>query len=149
MNFINCNSRTRYDRVVHNPYVIMEEKYLRELKESIESGLIPNTELDLFIMDGYGALVGPCPLRCQSLKQLFKYTPDLSMREKLISILDGTKPEKTYSHYEEYYNEGAQLVIGPGCKVNGMEYEKAIYCKNYQEMIEKNKIKNEQLGFKK
>ena len=36
MKFISCTGRTRYDRVASRPYVIMEGKYLSELKESLE-----------------------------------------------------------------------------------------------------------------
>lgn len=142
MKFISCTDRTRYDRVASHPYVIMEGKYLSELKESLESGLIPVPELDVFVREGYGALVGRCPSECKTLEQLYQYNPDLSIVEKLKNALTGKKNESIFD-YENYVKEGADLVIGPGCKVEGLQYDKAVYCRNYKEMIEKMNIQNE------
>lgn len=131
MNFASCNTKTRYDDFTYQPLKITDDCYLRELKESVESGLVPVPELDIFVREGYGALVGRCPTECKNLKELFNYKRTNS---------------GAFFGYERYANEGAELVIGPGCKLYGQNFEKAVYCKNYKEMIEKRNLQSKKSG---
>ena len=118
-----------------------EDTYLNELKESVESGLVPIPELDLFVREGYGALVCGCPEKCKTLEQFLNY-------RKKDMFFDLRDPkgffvgEKIYGDYSKDIEEGAELVIGPGCKVLGNTLSKAIYCKNYEEMLMKQNQNN-------
>lgn len=146
--FVNCNSKTRFDDFTYMPFEITEECYLRQLKESLESDIVPFPELDVFVKEGYGALVGGCPLECETLEQLFQYNPNLSLIERLKNTLTGKKNKSVFG-YEDYVKEGADLVIGPGCTANGIHYNKAVYCRNYKEMVAKINAQNETKGLSK
>ena len=148
--FINSNSKSRNDE--HGNYEISETDFLKELKQSIESGLVVDSETGIFIRKGYGALVGVCPSNCNTIQELINYTYNdfhrkkvgkPTLMEKLHEIKnDSTIMTSPHFGYKEYMDEGYDLVIGPGCYVNGEKWEKAVYCKNYLEIMEREKQNN-------
>lgn len=94
--------------------------------EYMKSGLIPDFEKDLFVRPGYGALVFSCGG---------------------IKTLDGVIKE--CQNHDNYYDfpgkieDGYKFVIGPGVARYGKFLSNitfshyAIYCSNYEEIIEK------------
>ena len=129
---------------------VSDEQHLKELKESIESGLIVDEENKVFVKEGYGALVGKCPDNCNSMEDLLSFSsydrdrkavgkPTISerMKEKLKELKGEYNLENYYAGFQMLIDEGYDLVVGPGCSFYGNKVEKAIYCRNYQEMIEK------------
>lgn len=126
-------------------YEVSEEIMLRQLRDSIESGLIPDRELGIFIKEGYGALVGCCPANCSSIEDALNYTcldfnrksaGRTTIKERLREFMDRDNfPVAPYFGYQQLVNEGYDLVIGPGCEVYGEHWDKAIYCRNYIEIL--------------
>ena len=166
VNFVNCNSRIREDLdcfgIPGTDYKLTEKQYLEELRLSIESGLLPDIEKDIFIREGHGALVGYCPDNCHTLEELLKYTSSDSNRQKVTGAPLTKKEWKdiygttsTYSElqlepyfpYRRYVSEnGYDLVIGPGAFVNGQTFNKAVYCRNYLNIIEFQRLQKELEG---
>ena len=83
-------------------------------------------EYEIFVRYSYGAVYGECP-------------------KKVVESPTVTQRLLGYKSVEEAYSsevlEGAELVIGPGASIHGLEHDRLIYCKNYKEMIEKGKGK--------
>lgn len=147
--FANCNDRLRYDGF--SDYKVSEEQFLRELKESIDSGLIPDQERGIFIKEGYGALVGFCPENCHSIEDVISYSSadwnrqtvgKPTIGERAREVINGELTDNTYFGYKNIVKEGYDLIIGPGCSVYGQQWGKAIYCRNYQQILN-GEIKNE------
>lgn len=103
------------------------------LKKSIQSGLTVDEEYEIFVRDSYGAAYGECP-------------------KKVVESPTVTQRLLGYKSVEEAYpsevSEGAELVIGPGASIHGLEHDRLIYCRNYKEMIEKGKDKETSNGEK-
>lgn len=75
--FVKCNTRYKYSGTDTMPDVeIPEEMILKQLEESVKSGLLVDQERGIFIKEGYGALVGICPENCATLDDALKYTAD-------------------------------------------------------------------------
>ena len=144
--FIECSDRIRDDDFF-GVYELSDSEYEEQMKKSIESGLIPNYEDDIFVREGYGALVGYCPSNCLTIEDLTIFTVldfnrktvgKPTIKEKFREIIN----RKIFS-YEPYYGykrileEGYDLVIGPGGFVNGHNWGKAVYCQNYKDILEK------------
>lgn len=130
MYFIKCNNISTGEGNFFNS----ETEYLENLKKSIESGLEPDENLDIFVKVGYGALVGFCPSSCETIDQLLNYSFNNSNNvNKNSNIPD-------YFGYKGDISSGADLVIGPGCSVRGKTWEKAVYCRNYKEILMKNEF---------
>lgn len=173
--FINCNSKNRYNPI--SVYTINETEWNKQINESENSGLKPIYEKNIFVKDGYGALVGYCPENCQTIDELINYTwqdfhrntpGNPTFTEKYAEILylinlkmkyygsikkgifgkndqwifDYSENSKTKNLklfiYDELQKNGYKLIIGPGCYANGILYNKAIYCENYDEIIDNN-----------
>ena len=131
MYFIMCNNISRNEEIF-----VSKEKHSKDLQQSIKSGLIPDLDLNLFVKSGYGALVGFCPPNCDTIEQLLNY----SMHEysKLnISQITAVPDTLDIFGYKSDIENGAELVIGPSCSIRGEIWEKAVYCKNYREMLYK------------
>lgn len=146
--FIECNTRYR-NYGTETDIEISEEMMKEQLEESIKSGLIVDQERNIFIKEGYGALVGICPENCATLNDALKYTANdfdratvgrPTMKQKIQEIVSGnyllTDP---YFPYQKLIDKGYDLVLGPGCMVYGQKWIKAIYCQNYEEILENNK----------
>ena len=71
-----------------------------------------------------------------------EYEAIMFCREQVTGAIEGASDEN-------YVKEGADLVIGPGCKVEGLQYDKAVYCRNYKEMVAKINAQNETKGLSK
>ena len=144
LHFIDCNSRVRFEDIFN--FEITEETLEKQLSESIESGLMPDRENGIFLKDGYGALVGFCPNNCSTIDEAIKYTLLDKKRktvgkptamERIREVITGENlpfdvPYDPYYGYHKLIEEGYDLVVGPGCVVNGQQWEKAIYCRNYE-----------------
>lgn len=148
--FMDCNSNIRYDGI--SDYCASEELILRQLEESTKSGLVPNRELGIYTRDGYGALVGYCPDNCISLEDVVNYTyqdfgretvgkPTIKEKIKEVVNRDGI-PADSYFGYKSLIADGYELIIGPGCDVNGEHWNKAIYCRNYEEILNRDNNKD-------
>ncbi len=150
LKFINCNSNPRFDGAMD--FRAPESIMLEQLNESIESGLIPNHEQGIFIRYGYGALVGFCPENCTTIEDALRFTfADFNrkvvgrptIKERICELINGdyllTNP---YFGYAKMVEEGYDLVLGPGCVVYGEKWSKAIYCRNYDEILENSNKKN-------
>ena len=140
--FADCNSKLRYDGF--SDYEVSEEQFLRELKDSIDSGLIPDQERGIFIKEGFGALVGFCPDNCYSMEDVLSYSSadwhrqtvgKPSIGERAREVINGELTDNNYFGYKKMVQEGYDLVLGPGVKVYGQQWGKAIYCKNYQQIL--------------
>ena len=142
--FMDCNSRYRQDdsgSFCEEDIEISKEVLLKQLNESIDSGLIVDCEAGIFIKEGYGALVGFCPDNCSTVSDVINYTiPDWkrktvgkpTIREKIREIMSGENlPFGPYFGYKEMSESGYDLVIGPGGMVYGQKWNKAVYCRNY------------------
>ena len=98
---------------------ILLKKYLYS-----NAGLICDYKRDMFIREGYGALVFSCGF-CNSL-------------DKVIEIL---RDNDNYYDIQKKINEGYQFVIGPGINVtrdiNGENkiIDYALYCSNYEKIL--------------
>ena len=145
--FVDCNSRLRFDGFSN--VEASEEMMLKQLNESIESGLVVDREAGIFIRDGYGALVGYCPENCSTIEDALKYTfldrnrkvvGKPTVGEKIREIISGynLQSDPIYA-YQKLVDEGYDLVLGPGCAVYGEQWSKAIYCRNYDEILENSK----------
>lgn len=147
LNFIDCNSRFRSDE--YTDVQISEEMMLEQLNESIESGLLPDREAGIFIREGYGALVGFCPDNCETIEDVLEYTLNdwnrktvgkPTLGEKIREVVNGDNlPFEPYYGYSKLVDEGYDLVLGPGCAVYGQQWNKAVYCRNYEELLENSK----------
>lgn len=131
---------------------VSDQGNYEDIKTAIASGLVLDKENDLFIKEGYGALVGFCPSNCNTIEELIKYThADFNRKTPgkptlIERITEMTGPYRiirndVYYGYHHDIEEGAELVIGPGCSWHGIFPEKAVYCKNYLEMLEQRKNK--------
>ena len=142
-NFIDCNSSFRkYDSAASG--YISEEVFLRQLQDSVESGLIPDREKGIFIREGFGALVGWCPENCKTIEDAINYsTADFNrktvgkptVKEKISEFIHNDITDNFYFNYNKMLQDGYDLVIGPGCSVYGEKWGKAIYCRNYEEIL--------------
>ncbi len=149
LHFMDCNSKIRFDFEIMNDSEISEEMMQKQLNESIESGLIADREAGIFIRDGYGALVGFCPENCSTIEDVLKFTlldwnrktaGKPTLKEKIREIIKGNNfPFDPYYEYQELVDEGYDLVLGLGCAVYGQQWGKAVYCRNYDEILEKSK----------
>ena len=146
--FIDCNSRYRYDdsgSFCEEDIKVSKEVVIKQLNESIDSGLIVDCEAGIFIKEGYGALIGFCPDNCSTIDDVLNYTiPDWerktagkpTIKEKIREIKDGENlPFDPYFGYKKLVDNGYDLVIGPGGMVYGERWNKAVYCKNYQTIL--------------
>lgn len=129
---------------------------LEQLKESIKSGLVPDYEAGIFIKENYGALVGFCPENCITIEDVLGYTQvdfkrknagKPTIKGKIREFINGDNlPFNEYFGYKKFVDEGYDLVIGTGCVVHGQKWPKAVYCRNYEEILsnlnEKSKGKN-------
>lgn len=148
-NFVDCNSDFRFDGV--NDYQISKEEMLKQLNESIESGLVVDQELGVFIKNNYGALVGFCPENCSTINDVLKYTlldfdrkivGKPTAKEKIKGLFDSKDSlYDPYFGYQKLVEDGYDLVIGPGCVVYGEHWDKAIYCRNYEEILSRSNSK--------
>ena len=149
--FVDCNTNYRYSGLDTRPDMeISEEMVLKQLNESVESGLVADRERGIFIREGYGALVGICPENCTTLDDVLKFTSNdfnrgvigkPTIKEKLKEVITGNHLLKDpYFSYQKLVDEGYDLVLGPGCMVYGQQWNKAIYCRNYEEILENNKV---------
>lgn len=147
LHFMDCNSRFRFDEM--HDFEITEEMMLEQLNESMESGLILDRETGIFIRDGYGALVGFCPENCSTIEDVLKYTlldwnrkvvGKPTVKEKIREVMNGENlPFDPYYEYHKLVDEGYDLVLGPGCAVYGQQWSKAVYCRNYEQILENSK----------
>lgn len=141
--FIKCNNRIRDDFFV---YELSDSEYEKQMNESIKSGLIPNYEDDIFVREGYGALVGFCPSNCSTIEDLTNFTVldfnrntvgKPTIKEKIKEIVGRNNLScDPYYNYNRILEEGYDLVIGPGGFVNGENWDKAVYCRNYEDILE-------------
>ena len=143
---MDCNSNFRSDDI--SSVYISEELVLKQLQDSVKSGLIPDRESGIFLRDGYGALVGVCPANCKTIKDVLKHsTADfrrkmagkLTIREKIREFINQDLTDNIYFNYKEMVEDGYDLVIGPGCNVHGQQWPRAIYCRNYEEILNQSK----------
>ena len=154
MSFINVNNKMRWTEFDFE-IQITDEQWKKELADSEKSGLILDLEHDIYIREGYGALVGGCPKNCSTLEQLFNYTKydinrKIAGKPTLRSFLSEIRDRFVYIpgcgftllEFNDYYGykkkaeeEGMDLVIGPGGYIEGNYYEKAVYCRNYKELL--------------
>ncbi len=149
MFFVDCNSNFRFNGVTD--YRVSEDVLTRQLDESIESGLIVDRDLGVFIRDNYGALVGFCPDNCMTIEDVLKFTlvdwhrkvvGKPSIKEKIREIKDGDNlPYGPYFGYDKLVDAGLDLVVGPGCTVFGEHWNKAVYCRNYEEILNRKVIR--------
>lgn len=96
------------------------------LKKSIQSGLTVDEEFEIFVRDSYGAVYRDCPK---------KVVENPTAAQRLLGY------KSVGEAYPSEVVEGAELVIGPGASIHGLEHDRLIYCRNYKEMIEKRKSK--------
>lgn len=146
--FVNAYDTTRfYPDASLGIYEITEEEMLKNLKQSIESGLMLDEDAGIFIKEGYGALVGGCPSNCSTIDDAIKFTMadydrkivgKPTVKEKLTEIMNRDTHLFTdpIFEYKELIEKGYDLVLGPGCVVNGKIWDKAVYCRNYEEILE-------------
>lgn len=88
---------------------------LKNQKKYINSGFIPDVDNDLYFRPGYGALMFFCG-NCDTLES---FKNDSNYYYSYLAIMNRI-------------NEGYNVVIGPGI-MGGY----AVYCSNYQEILEK------------
>ena len=153
MNFIRPSFKWRFVGLTIPDIKVSDQENKNDIMASIASGLVLDEENDLFIKNGYGALVGFCPSNCNTIEELqrtrfSKYIqsdrkvpghPTLTERIKEMTGPYRIFRNDVYYGYHRYIEEGAELVIGPGCSWYGDVSEKAVYCKNYLEMLEPRK----------
>jgi hypothetical protein len=167
--FVNTNHRARWTDF-DDEIQISFDQWKRELTMSAKSGLIPDLSNNIYVREGYGALVGWCPDNCSTLKQLFNYTKDdkflevagsPNLKELLLklfllitrgelfeeisyrmldlaaTIISGEKIEDDdyFGYKKKVIEEGMDLVIGPGGYVEGDIWDKAVYCRNYKQVL--------------
>ena len=155
---------------------ISEKQFIEELEKSIASGLIPDLEKGIFVREGYGALVGEVPSNCKNLEELLKFTEDDFGRKVVTGkpetieewrkkwgyskdvakamqmsfpFIEAQSPP-LFHHYNHLISEkGYDLVIGPGCSVHGETWGRAVYCRNYLQVLddEREGQNKEQSGF--
>lgn len=156
--FIDCNtiSRPRGSgrcSTLEDCYKITEEEYLDQLLKSYKSGLVADGDKGIYLKEGFGALVDFCPDNCSTLEELLNFTASDFYREKPTGIpitkkvwearygkdrtyLDGLQ-DGLYFNYKSLVEEnGYDLVIGPSCSVYGQFWNKGVYCKNYQAILD-------------
>ncbi len=152
MDFIRPSDKWRLVVSTMPDIKVSDQENKKDIMASIASGLVLDEENDLFIKNGYGALVGFCPSNCNTIEELIKYThadferktpghPTLTERIKEMTGPYRNIRNNVYYGYHHYIEEGAELVIGPGCSWHGIVSEKAVYCKNYLEMLDQRKNK--------
>lgn len=94
--------------------------------EYMKAGLVPDFDKDIFVRPGYGALVFCCG--------------DFS---KLDKVINECKRFDNFYDFPGKIEEGYQFVIGPGVPkynkfLNNISFSHyAVYCSNYEEIIEK------------
>lgn len=151
-NFFNTNHRVR--KGFGGPYCeieITDIVWKYEMAESEKSGLFPDLAHNIYVREGFGALVGWCPDNCSTLAQLLNYNPYHRLRkipdkptllelikEFRIRIADNTlfnNPPYYNTYKKKFEKDGMDLVIGPGGYVEGEYWEKAVYCRNYRELL--------------
>ena len=63
-----------------------------------------------------------------------------TIRKKINEFISGDNFRyDAYFGYQRLVNDGYDLIIGPGCSVYGEQWPKAIYCRNYEEILNKSK----------
>ena len=160
-NFFNTNHRARWTEF-DDEIQITDEQWKKELADSEKSGLIPDLEHDIYVREGYGALVGICPNNCSTLEQLFNYSKydmnrKIAGKPTLLSFLSEVLDRISYvpgcgfffRDSNDYYGykkksekEGMDLVIGPGGYIQGYYWEKGVYCQNYKQLLGINRENN-------
>ena len=159
--FVDCNTRERTrSKYIIDDYKITEKQFFEEMKKSIDSGLLIDIERGIYIKEGYGALVGICPENCHSLEDLFKFT-GADFNRKIVTGKPQTRrewkadvdatvgpyckiqlpPRFYYKHLAE--EDGYDLVIGPGGSVKGVTWNKAVYCRNYLQILEQERLETQ------
>ncbi len=158
--FKNTNHRARWN--FDYEMQITDEQWEEELADSEKSGLIPDLEHNIYVREGYGALVGICPNNCSTLEQLFNYSKydrnrKIAGKPTLLSFLSEVLDRISYvpgygflfiDSIDDYFGykrkseKGMDLVIGPGGYFQGDYFEKAVYCQNYKQLLGINRENN-------
>ena len=150
--FQNTNHKVRDAWFTNNEMEITDEEWEMQMDESEKSGLIPDFEHNIYVREGYGALVGICPDNCSTLEQLFNYTRYDRIRkvagkptllEYLLEIRVRIKYRELFRNFDGDYfgykeifeKEGMDLIIGPGGCFEGEYSKKAVYCQNYKKLL--------------
>lgn len=100
-----------------------------------------DTENDIYVREGYGAVVGACPDNCENISDVVKFTMYDFNRKKVgesslvDKILGRDKYTKPYYGYGKLLEEGYDLLVGPGGAINGQVANKLVYCKNYLDIL--------------
>lgn len=104
---------------------------LSENSRMVKAGFIIDSENDVYVIPGYGAYRTNVENEIESIDDLRTY------RDKFSKY-------NTYQEEVELMDkEGYEFVLGPGAPAsNGKVYGKGLYCKNYKEIAEREKNKN-------
>lgn len=99
----------------------------------------------LFIRKGYRAILGYCPEKCEIIEELLIFSFNDFKRksickptiiERIREHLDQMQYENSpHYDYKEYFAQDYDLIIGSGGVVNGETWKKAVYCRNYEEIL--------------
>ena len=144
--FFSCNDMYKQVPYGNGQEVkISDEQKKNYLEQSIQSGFIVDQENDIYIREGYGAVVGACPDNCNNIADVINFTVYDWNRKKvghptfMQKILGETTKEPYYPYGKFMTEEGYDLVVGPGGYINGEFANKLVYCQNYLDILEAEK----------
>lgn len=125
--FYKCNScKVFIDDVISDGN---ETDVLNQQSKFKRLGFIVDTKNDLFVKPSVGALVFFCG-ECNTLDKLLSETKDINI----------------YFDIPEMIDNGYQFVVAPVTNkihdvVNGISYGHALFCSNYEEILDRKKAK--------
>lgn len=130
----NFSFKPKLDRLTGNMVLTpVDPKEENEIME--QAGFIIDRENGIYIREGYGAYKTGVDMSIKTMEDLRKYYDEmlkLNPYKEIIKLMD---------------EEGYEFVLGPGApSANGKVYTNGLYCKNYREILERQKAnrKNEE-----